>query len=671
MVKEKQKSPKTTTEPSKTSFFNERMKIRAFIGFLTILVLALYGNTIFNHYNLDDYHVAQDNLTFKKGVHGIIESFSTAYAEESVGKYGYRPLIRGFYALEYSILSSVGLEDNHPYISHFVNIILYLIGVLFLYKVLRRMFKDYHPFFPFLVMVLFTAHPIHTEIVASLKNRDELLVLIFSTWILHNVFRYNDTRKIRYLYWSLPLIMLAILSKGTAAASTMLLVFSALFFTDIEPKKVVRLLIIFLLVGALFAIAPYIALGLDRNVFLVENPIGFVDNVFLKIAYGAYTLYYYLRLLIFPHPLLFYYGYNMVPVVNFTNIWVILSIFFHLGIFIWAIYTFRRKHILSYAILTYLGTIAMFTNVFFPAPGIIAERFMLFPSLAFSVALGWLLMKIFIRDTTVKQMKTIKLVFVSLIALLIIIPYSAKTITRNSQWETQYSLFRHDIKYLYNSVKANDLYANELMKIVNRELNKPVNVTKFMEPKIQEATKHWLRSVEIMPEYFSSWNNLGIIQSRIYKNYDSALYYFRKADFYNPNNPQTYFNLGQAFEGKQIYDSALSYYERSLALDTLAINTRSRLANLHYGLGNFRKAVELNYEINRIDPDESLPYVNIGNYHILQKDTLKAIGFYEKAVDKGAPSIVANFLARYYQSKGDTKKAEEYRQRAILQDNPN
>ena len=215
--------------------------------------------------------------------------------------------------------------------------------------------------------------------------------------------------------------------------------------------------------------------------------------------------------------------------------------------------------------------------------------------------------------------------------------------------------------YLYNSVKANDLYANEIMKGVNKELAKPVNVLKFVEPQVKEAIRRWKRAVEIQPDFSSAYRNLGIVYSRVYKSQDTAIYYFNKALEYEKDNPMTYFNLGMAYEGKENFASAIEFYQKSLALDSLAINTRSRMANVYYGMGEFRKAVDLNYEIMRIDPQEALPYVNLGNYYVFQKDTVGGIRFYEKAVELGAPPDASAFLSRYYERKGNVAKMNYYR----------
>ena len=123
----------------------------------------------------------------------------------------------------------------------------------------------------------------------------------------------------------------------------------------------------------------------------------------------------------------------------------------------------------------------------------------------------------------------------------------------------------------------------------------------------------------------------------------------------------TYFNLGMTYEGKGEYARALDNLQKSLAIDSTSVNTRSRMANIYYGMGEFKEAIKLNQDIMLTHPDEALPYVNIGNYYIFQKDTVNGIKFYEKAVELGAPPDASNFLSKYYALKGDIAKANYYR----------
>jgi tetratricopeptide (TPR) repeat protein len=625
------------------------------LAILAVVTVGLNINTVKNYYNLDDYHIAKNNPDFEQGIRAIPKIFVTQYSSQDDKSHGYRPLIRSSFAIEYEFFG------KNPHISHFINVIFYLICVLLLFKVLWRLLRNYHYLFPFLITLLFAAHPIHTEVVASLKNRDELFMLLFGLLALDQAIKYADTRKNSHIYWALGMFFLSGVSKPTAAAFFFIIPLSLYFFTDLEVKKVVRLTVMVAIISLIAAFGPFLYLpSHDRTFAMLENPLSVTGGFMNHIAYAGYSAFYYLKLLIFPHPLRYYYGYNLFPQISMGNIWVILSILFHLGLFIFAIYKLKQKHILSYVILVYLTSIVLFTNLLKPVPGIIAERFLLVPSIAFSIVLAYAIYWLFLQNPEREKVSGLKTFGIVAVILLILIPYSAKTLIRNRQWQTEYTLYKADMPYLYDSFKGNDLYANEIMKSVNRELAKPVNVLKFVEPQVKEAISHWERAIEILPEAGSPYRNLGIVYSRVYKNYDTAIYYFNKTLEYEPHDPMTYFNLGMTYEGKGDYARAIDYLQISLGIDSSAISTRSRLANIYYGLGEFKEAVRLNQEIMRIDPDESLPYVNMGNYYIFQKDTVTGIKYYEKAVELNAPPEAAQFLARYYRMKGNMDKANFY-----------
>jgi protein O-mannosyl-transferase len=627
-----------------------------FIVIIIAFTFGIYGNTVRNYYNLDDYHVAKSNPDFERGIKSIPKIFTTLYATEGELSYGYRPLIRTSFVIEYQFFG------KNPYISHFINIVFFLIAVLLLYKILRRLLRDYHQFLPFIITLIFIAHPIHTEIVASLKNRDELFMIIFALLSLDQALKYADSGKNKHIYLTLGLFLLSVLSKSTAAAFLLIIPLSLYFFTDLELKKNLRFTAMIIVTGIVAALGPMLYLpSFARPMSLTENPLAVHGGIMNHIAYAGFTLMFYLKLLIVPHPLRYYYGYNMFPDISLGNPWVIAGILLHLGLLAFAIWKIKEKHILSYIILSYLISIFLFSNLVKPSPGIVAERFLLVSSIGFCFALGYFLYRLFWHNPNNKQVSRAKLAGILAVTIIILIPLSAKTIIRNQEWRTEYTLYKADMPYLYNSVKANDLYANEIMKGVNKELAKPVNVLKFVEPQVKEAIRRWKRAVEIQPDFSSAYRNLGIVYSRVYKNQDTAIYYFNKALEYEKDNPMSYFNLGMAYEGKENFASAIEFYQKSLALDSLAINTRSRMANVYYGMGEFRKAVDLNYEIMRIDPQEALPYVNLGNYYVFQKDTVGGIRFYEKAVELGAPPDASVFLSRYYERKGNVAKMNYYR----------
>jgi hypothetical protein len=187
-----------------------------FVVFIIIFTFILYGNTIRNGYSLDDYIIQgvdaglSDN--FLKSVRDI---FTTTYTTVNTGdgiekSFGYRPVVRLVFAVEHAIFGA------RPGIGHFINILFYLAVVLLLYRILQRLFRGYNIWFPFVITLLFMAHPVHTEVVASLKNRDELISMLFSLLTLHQLLKYHDRGRAWYLLLGLFLYVLAFLSKPTA-----------------------------------------------------------------------------------------------------------------------------------------------------------------------------------------------------------------------------------------------------------------------------------------------------------------------------------------------------------------------------------------------------------------------------------------------------------------------
>lgn len=658
---------------------------------LIVTTFIFYYNTIFNHFSMDDYHVNIEREQIAKGIAGIPEIFTTFYAEEAGMSYGYRPMVRTSFALEYQFTSGY---DFNPYISHFINILLYIIAVLLLYKVLRRLFSGYNPWFPFLVTLLFMAHPTHTEVVASLKNRDVLLNFLFSFLAIWQFIKWVDVNKIKHLILGMISFVFALLSKETAIAQFAVFPLVLYFFTDIKLKKLGSFTAIALSMVVLVFISRWgILPETYREMKMWENPLVYTDNFFLHISTGFYIIGHYIKLLFIPFPLLYYYGYNMIPVVGFGNIWVILSILAIFGMLGYALLNLKKKTLLSFAILYFFVNISMYANIVSPVPGIVADRFVFFATISFAIFIVWLLFKIFgIKlDKTIKHNKRIYLV--SLLILIIIVPYGYYTHIRNTHWQTKMSLYSADMPLLENSVKANALYAHELMNKVNAELAKPVNPYKFIIGTINNADEHYQKVVKLDSSHYTSWNNLGIIYSKIHGNqaklrtqsllkrnkveeaekervnsdnyFKESIGYFKNAIKYNPEFGSAYFNLANAFELQNKYDSAIIYFKKAEEVDGGELVSMSRLANSYFRNLQIEEAVLQNEKIIKAFPQSDKPYINLGNYAFQNNDTVNGIKFFVKAVQLGTRPEVGKFLSGFYNSIGDKRSAEYYQKKSI------
>ena len=157
---------------------------------VAIIALALYYPTISYDYNLDDELVTR-GLEYQEsglevthytayGTDSLARIFSEPYYKDSKGNsYGFRPITHTSFALEHEIFGESAST------SHTINVILYaLLGVLIGFLI-RKLFPGWNPSLAWIVALLFVVHPMHIEVVASIKNRDEILAMVFfvSGWL--------------------------------------------------------------------------------------------------------------------------------------------------------------------------------------------------------------------------------------------------------------------------------------------------------------------------------------------------------------------------------------------------------------------------------------------------------------------------------------------------------
>ena len=175
--------------------------------FFIAISFILYGNTIYNDYSLDDRYVTDNNIT-TKGLSSIYKIFTTHYDTGDDGKgYEYRPIVKLSYAIEHQFLGV------NAHVSHFINILLYSFCLILLFKVLIAVFTETKIDYVFVTVLIFAVLPIHTEVVASLKNRDILLCFILSFYSFMYFGAYQKNKTPLNLGLAVILLFLAFLSK--------------------------------------------------------------------------------------------------------------------------------------------------------------------------------------------------------------------------------------------------------------------------------------------------------------------------------------------------------------------------------------------------------------------------------------------------------------------------
>ena len=449
---------------NKHRFSISDFKIQALV--LIVIGLICFANSFSNDYALDDGIVIQKNEYVQQGAQGIHDILSNdAYksfyeqmgSEQELAGGRYRPLSIVTFAIEQQLFGPNEGEVpqyNLATIRHVVNVLLYIFSVIVLLYFLRTFIFKEDQLLAFIASLLFLIHPIHTEVVANIKSRDEIMSFLFIILTFIAVFRYDETKKTKQLIYGLVFYFLALLSKEYAVT---LLIFIPILLYIIKGDTIKNSLvktIPFLALAVVYLFIRFSVLGMGSTTATAEV----LNNPFLyatspeRWATKIEILNRYLRLLFYPYPLSSDYSYNTIPYTNFANGWVWVSLLIHLSMIAAMVVLFIRRNILSFAIAFYLFNLFLVSNLVFDIGATMGERLVYHSSLGFvliiAIAAGGLLKKInYTRQPAMAIGATV--------ACLVVIWCATKDIRRNAQWNNNVTLFLADVKTVPNSVLAN------------------------------------------------------------------------------------------------------------------------------------------------------------------------------------------------------------------------
>ena len=523
----------TKAKPSGLRFFE---KNRLVYSIIIVFAFLLYGNSISHNYSLDDDLITSTDRykhpLVEQGISGLIPILKSNYAVNQEQNYDYRPISTYSYAIEWTLF---GESENHVHISHFINVVLYSLIGLVLFQFLNLLFGKGHELFNLLITLLFLAHPMHTEVVNSLKNRDELLSLLFALLATIQTLKFIDKKHFLYLISASLLLLLSILSKKSSMPFIVLIPLTIYFFRSVSWKKIggVALLLFSARIIVSIMKISLIEKSKERDFLFIENPL-FEASFWERIPSYFYTNYLYLEKFIFPYDLNYYYGFNTLPIVGYSNLWFFISFAIFAILFAYAIWTFKAKSILSYSILFFFLSIGGAANLLYPMVGIFAERLAFCGSIGLCILLTAGIFKLFklnLNDKLTREKS--KKIYLSFGAILLIM--STLTIQRNPAWKDKMSLYLADAQSLKNSAKANSLLGQELQFQAAKSFgNDPTNLENFI-PRIDSAYYYYELALLTYPSYIQMYNNQASIKSQYYQDFMSARELLGKAIKIDPS----------------------------------------------------------------------------------------------------------------------------------------
>ncbi|MFM9056276.1 MAG: hypothetical protein ACKOQY_06255, partial [Bacteroidota bacterium] len=269
-----------------------------------VLILVMYGASVRYGFTLDDELFIGNNPVVKQSLGGIPEAFSQGSMTHFKGSNFqiYRPTVISSFCLQY------GLFRLNPAGYHFVNVLLYFLLSIVMLRVLKRLLPKLHPAWPVLIVLLYIVHPIHTEVVASIKSQDELLAALFNLSALGFFLRALPDPKVfgKNLGIATLCFFLALFAKESSAAFLAVFPLAGLLVLRNPMNAVVRACLPMLMAVLVFVWARQAAIGdvfHDNETTILENVLYGTDTPSERWATTFGIAWLYLKMMLWPHPL--------------------------------------------------------------------------------------------------------------------------------------------------------------------------------------------------------------------------------------------------------------------------------------------------------------------------------------------------------------------------------
>ena len=405
---------------------------------LAAIAVLLYVNTFGHQYALDDIAAIGQNLFVKAGLKGLPDLMRTEFWHFSNISLGYyRPLSLITFALEQQFFG-----DRHPEYSHMINAGLYGLTGLSIGALLQKWLRG-KTVVAFLIGLVFITHPLHTEIVANIKGRDELLSFLFISLMLLNYWKHLEATTAFWYQgptsdlalggvltvfnvvggWVIGSSLLVgsfgataggvigVLVMGALSTNWIGLACAALYFAFLSKESsIVSLALIpamqywfgrrnvwnslislwpLLIVSALFFYQKQKMIGTLAG----NPPVDWANYPYAILNTKTSTMFkfflYYIKLLVLPHPLVYDYSFNVIPTGGKGDLMTWLGFFSLVGLVVLSWIGFRRRTLWGFGLFWFFVTMLPGLGFIFSRGGILAERFTYAAVMGFAFVLVW------------------------------------------------------------------------------------------------------------------------------------------------------------------------------------------------------------------------------------------------------------------------------------------
>ncbi|KAM4608747.1 protein O-mannosyl-transferase TMTC4 isoform 2-T3 [Polymixia lowei] len=570
----------------------------------------------------------------------------------------YRPLTVLTFRLNYLLAGGL-----HPVGFHVLNIILHagisalmidmfaiLIGGL-AYDEKGRI-VNYAPKTSLLAALFFAAHPIHTESVAGIVGRADLLCalffqLSFLTYCkaFHGGSDRDERFSVQWIVVSLLLCAAAMLCKeqgitvlGVNAAFDVLLICNVNVYElsqrlllrkkPVEVSELLRTglftrLALLALGGVSMLYARWRIMGTGPPAFTdVDNPASFAESILLRIV--NYNYYYSLNawLLLCPWWLCFDWSMGCVPLIksatDWRMVWLLLLWCVLIGLISQALCSqdSQRRRTLTLGLVLLVVPFLPACNIFFRVGFVVAERVLYLSSAGYCLLLAYSMGHCCCRWTRHRVHYNV-----------------GKNLADKGNTSAA-------IKYYREAVRLHPTYVHAMNNLGNilKERNALV-----------EAEQLLSKAVTIQPDFAAAWMNLGIVQNSLQK-FEEAEQSYWNAIRFRKKYPDCYYNLGRLYADQNRHLDALNAWRNATMLKPDHSLAWNNMVILLDNTGNLGQAELIGREALKLLPNDHTIMFSLANVLGKLQKYKESEGFFLHAlrINPNAASCHGNLAVLYH-----------------------
>ena len=421
-----------------------------FYAILLAITLAVYANSLGLGIARDGHSMVEQDLRIREArIANVNQILRTHYWWPMPIDRLYRPITTLSFLFNYAVLDDAARPAGY----HLLNVLLHALNVILVFELAGLVFRALLP--ALMAASIWAVHPLHTEVVANVAGRADLLAGI---GVLGGMVLYARTtsttggRRVIAIAGLFVVSAFGVFAKENAAVLVGLMLLWDLSFGMKNRADLLRRAPFYaaaVLPLFLFLAARHPALsGLSSPIPpVLENPL--IDAGFWQARLTALKVVaHYLWLLIFPISLSSDRSYNQIPVA--ADMLTLLAAALVIALCAAAIAMYRRDRTIFWCAGFFGIALLPTSNLIIRIGSIMAERFLYIPTVGFAVALAAFAFRF-------KPERSV----VAILGLAVLL-YSVRTYARNPAWNNDLALTASDVQAAPNSVRVRSLYSESL-----------------------------------------------------------------------------------------------------------------------------------------------------------------------------------------------------------------